>query len=275
MNYVKAQAELKEKYPPSDGYFHNYLFPHNEKRTYRNQLTLVGENVIYLGVTLKDKTNRHWLPTVIDTGVKRMGKAVLSKKERREWIDSGIKVAATPETWPLIGNNAPDGYKHYYEHNGLVLSFKRPKLRSYFTNILNCDGEVKYLGLRKIEFEPTHVKKHKAVINVSKRLPLKKNVIDGAYTCCYCNIELTKENYTREHIIPKDRGGKDSASNLLPCCFECNNEKDNLMLHSYIQLLNYKMADVKENSEDYITLQVKIINANNIAASLSSTPPPK
>lgn len=249
-------------------YYHNYLFPQGGKRTYRNQLTFVGDNVIYLGVTIKDKTNRHWLPTVADTGVKRLGNPVLSKKEKRELIDSGVTIEPTNDDWPLIGNNAPNGYKHFYEHNGLTLSFKRPKLRSYFSNILNCDGDVKYLGLRKIEFEPKFIKKQKVVINVCKRLPFKKEISDGTYICCYCNTPLTKDNYTREHIIPKDRGGKNTASNLLPCCYDCNNEKDNLMLNSYIQLLNYKMADVKMDSEEYITLQVKIANANDIARRL-------
>lgn len=264
MNYHKAQSELKAKYPPTAAYFHNYLFPHAEKRTYRNKLTFVDDNVQYLGVTLKDKTDRHWLH--------RLGKPILSKKENRGLIDSSVKVVTQSEAFPLIGNNAPDGYKHFYDHNGLVLSFKRPKLRSYFSNILNCDGDVKYLGLRKIEV------KSLTKPSTSKRISkyeLYRRQFDllpkSDKYCCYCEIELDRLSVTRDHIIPVSRGGLGSNyghPNIKPCCVSCNGEKGNLMLHSYIQLLNYKLEDVVKGSQDYLKLQTKIRNANNIAITL-------
>jgi 5-methylcytosine-specific restriction endonuclease McrA len=47
---------------------------------------------------------------------------------------------------------------------------------------------------------------------------------DG-YRCQYCNKDFTKSELTRDHIIPKSRGGKDTWENLVACCFPCNNKK--------------------------------------------------
>jgi len=82
---------------------------------------------------------------------------------------------------------------------------------------------------------------------------------DDPYKCCYCEITLTPNNYTREHVIPKHRGGRI----IKPCCKKCNFEKGGLMLHSYIQLLNSKLLDYK--GELLIELQTKIKNANRLA----------
>lgn len=86
--------------------------------------------------------------------------------------------------------------------------------------------------------------------------------------CCYCEIQLTEKNYTREHVISKHKGGKV----IKPCCRDCNQEKGGLILHSYIQMLNLILADTKTNSELYTITQRKIINANNIARTLTNLP---
>jgi hypothetical protein len=77
---------------------------------------------------------------------------------------------------------------------------------------------------------------------------------------------LDADNYTREHLIPKDRGGTNHNCNLRECCFSCNNEKDNLMLHSYIQLLNYQLSE--KTGDELLKLQIKIKNANKLAKEL-------
>lgn len=229
-------------------YFHNYLFPHNEKRCYRNKLTFVGENTVYLGVTLKDKTNRHWKPTekmIVDTKLKRLGKPILSKKEKRDLIDSGVKIVSEiqsniPNGWPKIGNNAPVGYKHVYKYDGGKLRFKRPKLASYFNTVLDVKN-VEYIGL-----QPCNNPK-----------PFREEKV-----CCYCECLLTDENRTRDHVIPRSRGGK-AGKNIKPCCAECNVEKGNMMLHTYIYVLNLQLLE--KSGDDLKKLQTKIENANIIA----------
>lgn len=40
--------------------------------------------------------------------------------------------------------------------------------------------------------------------------------------CIYCDDLAT----TADHLVPKSRGGRDALANLRPCCFRCNQEKD-------------------------------------------------
>ena len=47
------------------------------------------------------------------------------------------------------------------------------------------------------------------------------------YMCQYCGKKFKKNILTRDHIIPKDRGGKDTWSNIVACCWDCNQYKRN------------------------------------------------
>ena len=53
-------------------------------------------------------------------------------------------------------------------------------------------------------------------------------------TCQYCgrhSSELRKNEFlTRDHVVPKNAGGKDVWSNVVTSCSTCNNKKDNKLL---------------------------------------------
>jgi 5-methylcytosine-specific restriction endonuclease McrA len=57
---------------------------------------------------------------------------------------------------------------------------------------------------------------------------------DG-HTCQYClrhKSELESgEILTRDHVYPKDLGGKDEWENVVTACVKCNNKKANKLLH--------------------------------------------
>jgi len=63
-----------------------------------------------------------------------------------------------------------------------------------------------------------------------KRIPLsRKNILkrDG-HICQYCN---SKSNFmTVDHVIPKDKGGRDLWENLVAACVPCNTKKGNKLL---------------------------------------------
>ena len=50
----------------------------------------------------------------------------------------------------------------------------------------------------------------------------RKNIFrrDG-FKCAYCG---SKKQLSLDHIIPKSKGGEDSWTNLVTCCFDCNNK---------------------------------------------------
>lgn len=47
---------------------------------------------------------------------------------------------------------------------------------------------------------------------------------DDTY-CHYCDIALTPENWTRDHIVPKGWGGSNGNINLARSCASCNTLK--------------------------------------------------
>jgi hypothetical protein len=47
---------------------------------------------------------------------------------------------------------------------------------------------------------------------------------DG-YLCLYCGKSFPSRELTRDHVIPRSRGGSDSWSNVVSCCHRCNHLK--------------------------------------------------
>ena len=45
--------------------------------------------------------------------------------------------------------------------------------------------------------------------------------------CQYCSKQLTKQNFTLDHIIPVSQGGKKVWQNIVTCCIACNQRKGN------------------------------------------------
>lgn len=45
------------------------------------------------------------------------------------------------------------------------------------------------------------------------------------HTCMYDGNQHPVQNLTRDHIIPRSKGGKDTWTNVATCCRKCNNEK--------------------------------------------------
>ena len=93
----------------------------------------------------------------------------------------------------------------------------------------------------------------------------KKNFFLPSDKCCYCDRPFREGlEGTKEHIIPKAKGGTDALSNLTPCCFECNQLRANLDMNQFkttvwniIKVLNGKysltlndMEKVYENLRD-------------------------
>jgi 5-methylcytosine-specific restriction endonuclease McrA len=66
----------------------------------------------------------------------------------------------------------------------------------------------------------------------SKNLPLlgmrltKRNLwVRDEGKCQYCNVELTAQTVTIDHVMPKSRGGEHSWENLVLACGACNVRK--------------------------------------------------
>lgn len=52
--------------------------------------------------------------------------------------------------------------------------------------------------------------------------------------CVYCNERLTKRSMTRDHVIPRSKGGSNTPDNLVPACQNCNMRKSNKPLWKFL-----------------------------------------
>ena len=59
------------------------------------------------------------------------------------------------------------------------------------------------------------------------RTRLSKKVWAEHYDCrcVICTKQFHWSDFTKEHAIPRAKGGTDDFENILPACFECNNKK--------------------------------------------------
>jgi len=50
------------------------------------------------------------------------------------------------------------------------------------------------------------------------------------HLCGYCGHTFTESKLTRDHIVPRSKGGKDAWMNVVTCCAKCNQRKDDKTL---------------------------------------------
>ena len=77
---------------------------------------------------------------------------------------------------------------------------------------------------------------HKKIISISR------------IKCRYCRREF-EENViekTRDHIVPLSKGGLDNKENRTPCCFECNQWKDDKYLSDWFKEIQQLVRKKKE-----------------------------
>lgn len=82
------------------------------------------------------------------------------------------------------------------------------------------------------------------------RLPMRKPALRGAMRflgkksngrCWYCGTCFTpKQRPTRDHLVPKCRGGLSVGRNLVLACGQCNSSKRDMSLEVYRRHLQHK-----------------------------------
>lgn len=85
------------------------------------------------------------------------------------------------------------------------------------------------------------------IVNGILRIPSVKYVRKFMYevtikmkgnTCWYCGRRMKKKEITMDHLYPQYLGGPTIPNNLVPACFECNNDKGILTEKQYRKLIS-------------------------------------
>ena len=66
---------------------------------------------------------------------------------------------------------------------------------------------------------------------------------DGA-ACVWCGRDLWRRDLTREHVVPRSRGGHMTEENALVACRPCNKRRGSKPVDAYVRELLREGADV-------------------------------
>jgi len=90
----------------------------------------------------------------------------------------------------------------------------------------------------------------------------RKKIIFAMYgnRCVYCLEKFPLTELTRDHIIPRCKGGNRTWQNIAPACKKCNGEKDKELLRS--EQLTLLIARAKRYYEAYRSHHRLILEKN-------------
>lgn len=126
----------------------------------------------------------------------------------------------------------------------------RNNLKLYITGFLKCSkcGEIKELGYFPNNANKNIIKYKSACKDCRRIASWKRKGLIGEPTatelkemkkyfnnkCIYCSEQITPENYTLDHIIPRTKGGTNNINNIAIACFSCNTKKYTTDLKDYM-----------------------------------------
>lgn len=90
------------------------------------------------------------------------------------------------------------------------------------------------------------------------------NLIKAKYRCCYCGGLLGKRA-TREHILPKSKGGSDYGKNICTSCFSCNNLRGNLEFSEFKTKLQNLIISEPDLRFKWQTILINLENVEEYA----------
>lgn len=93
--------------------------------------------------------------------------------------------------------------------------------------------------VNKTKHNPGRGRKGVPLIRLAEREWL--SIVQRYRSCCvYCGAEFHWMTLTKDHILPKSRGGKSTNDNFAPACRACNQMKANLTPREYAAVLRIR-----------------------------------
>lgn len=76
-------------------------------------------------------------------------------------------------------------------------------------------------------------------------------------TCAYCGRVFPRDQLTRDHIVPRSRGGRDTWTNCVTACLDCNQAKGSRPVENFRPLLYVPYAPCR--NEQFILASRRIL----------------
>jgi 5-methylcytosine-specific restriction endonuclease McrA len=122
--------------------------------------------------------------------------------------------------------NADYGYlaviDRWIDALGLVLSGKADALADYPRLVRSATCAFALPAVAVMRYQVRTQRRH-ALFDVSSRAVVFAR--DG-FVCQYCGCRVSMRTGTRDHVVPRSRGGPDLLSNVVTACGTCNRRKD-------------------------------------------------
>src|ERR1700722_3728009 len=91
---------------------------------------------------------------------------------------------------------------------------------------------------------------------------IREHVIErDGMICCYCEMPLTSEAITMEHIVPDSKRGTFNTTNLTVSCSKCNNQRGNKPFFEYCKKFFFSQDKLEKYKKLYFNnLKIKVLN---------------
>ena len=138
---------------------------------------------------------------------------------------------------------------------GLVLSGKAVPLEEYpdVVRSQHCTFRMPAVVMMRYHVK-TLRKRH--LFNVPTR---KAVFIRDGFVCQYCGVKVSMTTGTRDHVIPRSRGGPDTLTNVVTACRACNVSKDDRTPDEVGMKLNSRPRSLSEDEK--IQCLLKLVRA--------------
>ena len=109
----------------------------------------------------------------------------------------------------------------WYSAIGLVLRGRAHALETYDTPIRSERAEVRAPAVIQLK-DYAHIRRRRQPFT----LPSHRNIwVREKGRCAYCDAKISLRTTTKEHVVPRAKGGKDDLLNVVAACSACNGAK--------------------------------------------------
>lgn len=145
--------------------------------------------------------------------------------------------------------------EHWIDALGLVLSGKAVPLEEYpdVVRSQRCTFRLPAVVLMRYQVKTL---RRRQVFNVPTR---KAVFIRDAFECQYCGSKVSMTTGTRDHVIPRSRGGPDTMLNVVTACRSCNVRKDDKLPDEVGMALRNRPRALTEDEK--IQCLIKLVRA--------------